>query len=280
VYSFEALPDPEKMYVVPPAARSELQVSLALGLCWSADLSREFLPFISATDASSSFGFGVCVANASMDKIREVAACAEKRGDYVVLADSVSKQSATQPKSRLGTPHNLDLKQSDFKTILSIPALRKAHNNLLEADAYLMWLRWLLRSTRNHNSRAICLVDSKVVLGGVTKGRSSSRPLLRILRRIAALQLGGNVLVRLVYIPTSFNPSDLASRGVRPRPMCRSGRRGHQEAKHTDKKKRFHNRLKHEVARSAYAAELTELVNDDPFFWKFQKLQVLKKRPK
>ena len=108
----------------------------------------------------------------------------------------------SSPKQRLGVPRHLKIDASSFKTVLSLKARHCAHNNILEAEGFLLWLRWLLRSVSRHSARTVCLVDRKVVSGRVNKGRSSSLTMLRVLRRIGALQLAGDLLVRLrgVYI--------------------------------------------------------------------------------
>ena len=271
IYDFEQLPNPDASQVMPPAARGELQASIALAPFWSADLSRPFLPFISATDASTTFGFGVCVADATEDVVRAVASYAEKRGDYVVLNRSVADVAGKVPKRRLGIPHHLRVRAEDFKTILSLKAKCPAHNNVLEAEAYLTWLKWLLRSVKHRDARAVCLVDSKVVLGGVTKGRSSSRPLLRVLRRVGALQLAGNLLTRLVYCPTECNPADAPSRGVRVRSTIRDKRHKLHDEKFAAKQLLHKNRLRQLVQRSPYRAELEALVADDADFWQFRR---------
>ena len=80
VYDFERLPHPDQDRPMPDDVRNELLVSLALAPFWSANLDRPFRPLISATDASTRFGFWVCVADASMDVVRRVAGLAEKRG--------------------------------------------------------------------------------------------------------------------------------------------------------------------------------------------------------
>jgi hypothetical protein len=225
---------------------------------------------ISATDASTTYGFGVSVAPAGEALVREISTYAEKRGDYVVLGTGAGDMKKQQ-KRRLGVPRHLKLDAHSFKTILSVKARHAAHNNVLEAEGFLLWLRWLLRSKARHSVRTVCLVDSKVVLGGVNKGRSSSLPLLRVLRRIAALQLAGDLLVRLIYVPTECNPADAPSRGLKPRPTKRVARVKSKYDKLEAKRSRFHNRLASEIARSPYSAELTQLVNDDPLFWNFRK---------
>ena len=270
VYSFMELADQNVEQIVPSAVKGELHASLALAPFWSADLGRKFAPFISATDASSDFGFGVSVASASPSLARKVAALAEKRGDYVTLASTTPESLDKLPKARLGNPFSLGLHPANFKDVLSIRASQPAHINVLEAEAFLMWMKWFLRSAKRHSSRTVCLVDSKVVLFAVSKGRSSSPALLRVLRRIGALTLAGNLHVRLVYIPTEYNPSDGASRGVRARPNDRSYRNRANKVKYSIKKSRFHERLRKTVDNSPYRDELRELVADDVDFWNFR----------
>ena len=86
-------------------------------------------------------------------------------------------------------------------------------------------MEWLLRSVARRSCRVPVLVDAKTVLCAAAKGRSSSPGLLRILRRLAALVLAGDLLLRLVYVPSEDNPADAPSRGVvrrprRPRRTC------------------------------------------------------------
>jgi hypothetical protein len=90
------------------------------------------------------------------------------------------------------------------------------------------------------------------------------------LRRVAALQLAGNVMTRLVYIPTEFNPSDLASRGVRTRVKNCFDRNKLRDEKHNAKRRRYENRLVKEICRSPCRNELLELIGEDPTFWHFQ----------
>ena len=126
----------------------ELRASIALAFLWSADLRRDFLPSVARR-----IGFGASVASPSLALVRAVATFAERRGDYLILDDTVVKSSADRPKRRSGFPRHLQLKQLDFKTVLSVRAKNLSHNNVLEAETYLLWLRWLLRSTKHHNGQ-------------------------------------------------------------------------------------------------------------------------------
>ena len=79
VHPFEQLSNPDRAQWLPSAARSDLEASLALAPFWCADLSREFLLFTAATDASSSFCFGVAIDKTSEAFVRKAASFAEKR---------------------------------------------------------------------------------------------------------------------------------------------------------------------------------------------------------
>ena len=57
------------------------------------------------------------------------------------------------------------------------------------------------------------VIDSKVVLGAVAKGRSSSKPLNALIRRVAALCFAGGLVLHCVFISTKHNPADWPSRG-------------------------------------------------------------------
>ena len=57
------------------------------------------------------------------------------------------------------------------------------------------------------------LLDSRVVIGAATKGRSSSRGLNRVIRQLAAFCFVGGLALHLIFIPTEHNPGDHPSRG-------------------------------------------------------------------
>ena len=78
-------------------------------------------------------------------------------------------------------------------------------------------VRWLLRSVARHSCRVVILLDAKAVLGAASKGRSSSPPFLRGCGRLASLVLAGDLLLRLVYVPSEDMPADAPSRGRRLR---------------------------------------------------------------
>lgn len=90
------------------------------------------------------------------------------------------------------------------------------HINVLEVEAETLSASWVLRkggSGFGRGRRVILFQDSQVALWSGTKGRSSSLPLLRGLRRTASLLLGGNLSIERLWIPSKANPADGPSRG-------------------------------------------------------------------
>jgi len=146
-------------------------------------------------------------------EVRRIALLSSKNGDHLVLGGAVAGDRA--PRGRLGRPHQLGLTLADFEVVLSVKVSEPAHINLEEARALLRYVRWLLRSVDRFEHRVVVLVDSRVVVGACTKGRSSSVPLNRLVQRLAALCFAGGLSLYLVYIPSAHNPSDPPSRGPR-----------------------------------------------------------------
>ena len=93
----------------------------------------------------------------------------------------------------------------------------REHINKLELRAVQTALRWRLFRHKESNCRILHLVDSLVSLQVLNKGRSSSRKLRSVSRKIAALQLVGNFSLVLAYTNTKTNPADRPSRICRKR---------------------------------------------------------------
>ncbi|CAE7796470.1 unnamed protein product, partial [Symbiodinium sp. CCMP2456] len=193
VYAFVRDPEDTGLQLLPKAVMFELAVGMLLGVF------------------CTTHGFGASVAQLPIQMVRRLARVAEKQGDDVVMDGGTV--TGAQAK-RLGEAHHLDMSLGDFVDIFSIKARKAAHINVLEGEAFLIWLRWVLRSRRRHCSRLVVLVDSAVWLGAAAKGRSSTQ-LNRLLRKAAALELAGELQVYLVLVPSDENPSDWPSRGVR-----------------------------------------------------------------
>jgi hypothetical protein len=91
-----------------------------------------------------------------------------------------------------------------------------AHINALELVACHAAAKWRCRraggSACGLGKRVVHLTDSQVCQGVLSKGRSSSKVLQRILKRHAALILGSSMVPGYVWVRTADNPADAPSR--------------------------------------------------------------------
>ena len=120
--------------------------------------------------------------------------------------------------SQYGTPHCFPWESVEadwwlWKTIISGQWKHEAeHINVLELRAFLTGLSWRLRSKANLRTRAICLLDSQVVLGALAKGRSASRRMGHLVARADSLMLAASFMCMLGYVASPKNPADAPSR--------------------------------------------------------------------
>ena len=218
VYSFTKRVDDTLAALVPEEALMELCMSFLLVAYWEVDLALQYLPLVSATDASMSFGFGASVARVPVESVEDLASLSEKRGGYVTIEGSDGPHHCLP--DRFGSHFESGLNLIDFVDVLSARAQHDCHINVLEGEAFILWLKWLLRSRAHHGHRVVALVDSAVWLGAAATGRSSSQ-LNRLLRQTAALCFAGELLLYIVFVHSASSPSDGASRGSRRRPQPR-----------------------------------------------------------
>jgi hypothetical protein len=114
------------------------------------------------------------------------------------------------------------IESSPWSTILSVRWRdMEEHINSLELRAVLLAAHWLLSFPSSHRSRVYLLIDSTVAFYSLWKGRSSSVPLLRILRQISALLLAGDLHLLPGWVPSEVNPADGPSRLLAQLPPTR-----------------------------------------------------------
>lgn len=191
VYRFVERAGP-RVFGIWPSVEKELDVLVGLAPFLHSRLDQEWFPYIVASDASS-LGMGVVACNAGSQAVREAAL----------------SQVALQ--SEVGTPPAVcdDLRWS---TIVSRRWKDLEHINVLELRAVSTALRWALTRPVCMQRRILLLCDSQVVVGCLSKGRSSSPPLLRLLRSLSALQLASGSRLRAQWIRSEANPADDPSR--------------------------------------------------------------------
>ena len=128
------------------------------------------------------------------------------RGGDVALLGNVASASAIQHKG-------IDANEWSWAEILNIQwKLLGEHINVLELRAFLLALRWRLRHGRSVGTKFLHLVDSRVILSSFAKGRTSSLRLRKVLSKVNALCLAGDVVAHLGYVRSHLNPADAPSR--------------------------------------------------------------------
>lgn len=86
------------------------------------------------------------------------------------------------------------------------------HINELEAHALIAHLKRVIRGEIGTSARLIFVLDSQVIFFAVSKGRSPSTRLNRILRKIMALQLASDTYLFPLWTISAWNWADIPSR--------------------------------------------------------------------
>ena len=187
-----------------PSVRRELRMIVALVPLLYSVPSATFSDRAVASDASTT-GLGVCATKlnpklAAKVSIRFAAVLKDAESD---TTDSCAAEKGL--KSLVASVPWYD--------IVATPVQFEEHINVLELRALVLALRWYLSLWRPPDPvRLLSVVDSSVAYFAVNKGRSSSAPILRVLRSLSALLLAGGVFLRCGWVPSHLNPADAPSR--------------------------------------------------------------------
>jgi len=211
VYAFAKQAPGHQPTEIPGAVLKELLLVVVLSPLWEADLSRPWATELLASDASTSFGYGVSSVRISPQRMRRIARdCAGR--DSMATLQLGPGEDAGPP--RVFRAVDLGIAKRRFKHVISTPHKYEAHPATHECNAVVLALKWFARRASRHAKRVVILVDARSVLGCLAKGRTSAKSLLRPARRVAALVLATDLLVKYVYISSQHNPADAPSRGV------------------------------------------------------------------
>ena len=117
----------------------------------------------------------------------------------------------------LAAPSNIRFKTMrpewwSWKSRISTGWRRASHINVLETQAALLDLERRTRRLADLNTSFLVLLDTYVALGVLSKRRSSSKQIQRVLRRYDSLELASQCRPFFAYIRSSFNPADRPSR--------------------------------------------------------------------
>ena len=191
------------------ALLNDLLLVCGLALLLQADLRASPRLELFATDASPS-GAGACVAPVPRSLWHTLYNLAEEHGEHVRLSwgSSAPPSSSSRHHGVLVLP---SLLLPIWSVLFSYQFRQPDHINVLELTA----LTSLIKHLGNRGARRqriLCCVDSRVVLGAVSKGRSSSRRLNFCLRRLAFECLSASLSVDLLWVPSWGNLADAPSR--------------------------------------------------------------------
>ena len=102
----------------------------------------------------------------------------------------------------------------DWKEVFRMGCSDDAHINLKELRAVKAYLRRRARKgPTGSGERIIILCDSRVVVGALGHGRSSSTGMNRMLRQLLPIIIGSHLYPIVLWVPTGANPADPPSRG-------------------------------------------------------------------
>ena len=212
VYQFITKMKPKKEYRLPDNVREEL---LWMALClplMHANIRWPISSRIGASDASlSGGGRAACFTSEAIAKT--LYRYSEHSGEHVRLD---WETGALAPPSKMSeAPAELEALMGAhcWSTTEKCKFNHKQHINILELKMVKSELKELVESS-NDPYRAVLLVDPRVVVGAVSKGRSSSKQLNRILRSMIGWSIVGQKSLHLVWVGTKSNPADHPSRGV------------------------------------------------------------------
>ena len=191
-----------RAYSLWPTVRSELEMVMGLAPLLYTSTSAAWVDRVVATDASE-IGMGVVAAAAPR---AWVSAAGVQGSAYVGPSGCAALAAGSADDLRRFTS------EASWRTIVSSKWRHQEHINVLELRAVLTAVRWVLSLPQSVNKRLLVLCDSMVAHGSVSKGRSSSQPLLRRLRALAAMVMASGLRVTVRWIPTDLNPADEPSR--------------------------------------------------------------------
>jgi len=136
--------------------------------------------------------------------------------DSIIATDASSSGMGVVVAKRGGLSHDTDVvdlvERARWSTIVASRWCFEEHINVLECRAVQTAVRWLVSRPASAYSKVLILCDSQVVVGAISKGRSSAFQILTRLRSLSASILAGGFRLFLKWISTSINPADRASR--------------------------------------------------------------------
>ena len=204
--------------------KDELMTLAILGPLACSDLRAQFLPYITATDASLEWMAAVR-AGVNPETVQEIARYSLKKSTWSRLlppgkawlrSHAMLDEDEELPEESFQSHPLYDLvaRCFDYKERWRHPCRHGQHINILELKAFLFEEKKICQAALGR--RSLCGLDSQVCLGALVKGRSSSPSLNRLLRSSLCYPLGSGVYSYFMYFATQHNRADGPTRGALP----------------------------------------------------------------
>ena len=220
------LPDPAQVIRLSEELIDELLCICALAPIAVVDLRAHYLPFVGATDASSSWMAAVR-AEVPRCVVQECARYSLKKGNWSKLLppekawlrthDILSPEDELPDGCYNTHPLWTTLACSlEYKERWRSPCKSGQRINILELKAFVKEEKAVAKGYSG--VRFLCGLDSQVSLGALVKGRAASLPLNSLLRSSLRYPLGSGVFSSFMYYASETNRADGPTRDAVPAP--------------------------------------------------------------
>jgi hypothetical protein len=143
------------------------------------------------------------------EHLKDLLSIVDFRGSDVRLDTGVVLEGSRQP-----TPYPAMC--WDWTVVQSYAWQQHQHINVLELLAFFNYIRSMAGFSSSHSQRFLHVLDSRVCSCVLSKGRSSSKLLNRLLRRILGVSLAADLYVLPLWTVSAWNFSDAGSRTFSP----------------------------------------------------------------
>lgn len=211
IYSFMHAHKDRTTFRLPPDLKDELLGAILTLPLASSSMRAPVSQKLVATDSTPTTG-GACSAHISASMAHSLFSQTQLKGELVRLDwTAVEEKLGYTPMARPTSKVNKVIKSLRWGEPRTFEHSQHAHINLQEMRAYADEI--VRRASQGErNSTIVCCNDSRVVVGAVSKGRSSSIQLNGLLRKLLPVLLACNLCTPMLWLATDVNPADYPSR--------------------------------------------------------------------
>ena len=198
-----------------PRCRWELITAAVLLSFARMDMQAPLAEQVLASDASP-WVCSVCCATAPLAVVGEALRFVELRGEYVSLDGVPARKPSQANRVTSQRPLAEGWPDVEWRTLFGRQWRAPMVQAVGELHTAELSLKYAARRVDGHGAVQLVLLDARAALGASAKGRSNAWPFLRILRRIAALQIATGIEFCPRWISSEEHTADAASRWFQP----------------------------------------------------------------